>query len=629
MSLSGFSQTEIFIDSVSIRTKKVTSDSIRAKTYYDAARYSLYEKGDLTLFRSYIDSSMQFSKISKNTRLEAQSHFLYGLLERLEGNYDKALTHLETNIIFFENDSTNKSYAMFQKGVIYRQLGDFDESLKTYLDILKIFEAKKDSFAIASTLNSIANIYGEMDSYDEAITNFKDARKIFIIKDVKRDICNTNKSIASIYYKKGDYDEALIHANSALKLSREIKFKELEGESLQVLGNIYIKSNPEIGLDYYLQAKEILDKTKFEAKKLSLNIAIGTAYFNQSNYAQAKKQLLNALKIAEERKIIYQVKEASIILAKIAAEESDFSMAYNYRLQYSKAKDSIINSENSKNINLLQKQFETEKKDKTILESKLNLEKSQAKTQTMTILIISLLIASMLLWFLFQQRQKRIQQQLITIQKEQEVRTLESLIEGEEKERSRIARELHDGVNGDLSAIKYKLSSLLKMNNEVINDAVAMIDNSCKQVRAISHNLVPPSLKDFNLIEATQSYCENMNDTHKQTILFQHVGDPIVLNKKNEIHVFRIIQELVTNAIKHAKAKTINVQTSCQESNIQLTIEDDGKGMENIENTPKGIGLENVQSRVDYLNASLDVISNKKGTSYTIEIDLKKMKANQ
>ena len=277
MSLSGFSQTEVFIDSVSVRTKKVKSDSIIAKTYYDAARYSLYEKGDLELFRLYIDSSMQFAKISKHTRLEAQSHFLYGLLERLEGNYDKALIHLEKNIIFFENDSTNKSYAMFQKGVIYRQLGSFDKSLKTYLDILKIFEAKKDSFAIASTLNSIANIYGEMDNYDEAIANFKDARSIFIKKNVKRDICNTDKSIALIYYRKGDYDEAITYAQSALKLSREIKFKELEGESLHALGNIYIKSNPKIGLEYYLQAKEILDKTNFESKKLSLNIAIGNA----------------------------------------------------------------------------------------------------------------------------------------------------------------------------------------------------------------------------------------------------------------------------------------------------------------------------------------------------------------
>jgi len=243
----------------------------------------------------------------------------------------------------------------------------------------------------------------------------------------------------------------------------------------------------------------------------------------------------------------------------------------------------------------------------------------------MTILIISLLIGSILLWFLFRQRQKRIQQQLVTIQKEQEVLTLESLIAGEEKERLRIAKELHDGVNGDLSAIKYKLSSLLKMNNEVINEAVTMIDNSCQQVRAISHNLVPPSLKDFNLIEAINNYCENMNSTHEPDISFQHIGDAIDLNKKVEVNIFRIIQELVTNAIKHANAKVIDVQISNRNNIILVTVEDNGKGYDTNTKTGDGIGLSNIKSRIEYLNANLDVFTNETGTSNTIEIDLSKL----
>ena len=514
---------------------------------------------------------------------------------------------------------------MFQQGVIYRQLGDYDKSLKTYLDILKIFEAKKDSFATASTLNSIAIIYQEMDNQEEALVNLKSARKIFVEKDVKRDVCNTDHSIASIYLLIGDTDEALYYAQNALKLSREIKFKELEGKSLHILGNIYLKSNPEKSLDYYLKAKKLLDETNFEALKLNLNMAIGNAYFKKKEYSKAKKQLLDALVIAEETKIISQVKEASLLLAQIAEDESDFKSAYNYRLKYSKAKDSILNIENSKNINLLQKEFETEKKDKTILENNLSLEKSQAKTQLMSLFIIFLLLASILLWFIFQQRQKRIQQQLIAIKKEQEVLTLESLIEGEEKERLRIAKELHDGVNGDLSAIKYKLSSLLKMNNEVINEAVIMIDNSCKQVRAISHNLVPPSLKDFNLIEAIRNYCENMNNTHTPEISFQHMGDPILLNKKVEVNIFRIIQELVTNSIKHAAAKTIDVQISNRNNTLLITVEDNGTGFKMESKDTMGIGLDNIKSRVEYLNANLDVVSNENGTSNTLEIDLKKI----
>lgn len=241
----------------------------------------------------------------------------------------------------------------------------------------------------------------------------------------------------------------------------------------------------------------------------------------------------------------------------------------------------------------------------------------------MTILIVSLLLGSILLWFTFRQRQKRMQQQLVAIEREQEVRTLESLMEGEEKERLRIAKELHDGVNGDLSAIKFKLLSLLEMNNSVINEAVTMIDNSCEQVRTISHNLVPPSLKDFNLVEAVDEYCQSMNLIHKPEIHFQQVGNEIRLDKKQEANLFRIVQELVTNSIKHAEAKEINVQLSNLENILQLTVEDNGKGFDPKTVKSDGIGMQNVQSRVDYLNATMDFVSNEKGTSYTIAISTK------
>jgi signal transduction histidine kinase len=308
-------------------------------------------------------------------------------------------------------------------------------------------------------------------------------------------------------------------------------------------------------------------------------------------------------------------------LSNLYEAKGDFKKAFAERKFFDVLKDSILTKDHLAAIGKMDVQYQTEKKDKEIAEQKLALEKSESKTRTMNILIVSLLLASILLWFLFQQRQKRIQQQLITIQREQEVRTLESLMEGEEKERLRIAKELHDGVNGDLSAIKFKLSSLLNMNNTVIKEAVTMIDKSCEQVRAISHNLVPPSLKDFNLLEAVDEYCQSMNSIHSPEITFQHLGNAIVLDKKQEANIYRIVQELVTNSVKHAEANEINVQLSHLDGTLQLTIEDDGKGFDKSKVESDGIGLQNVSSRIDYLNADLDFVSNEKGTSYTITMD--------
>ena len=203
--------------------------------------------------------------------------------------------------------------------------------------------------------------------------------------------------------------------------------------------------------------------------------------------------------------------------------------------------------------------------------------------------IIFLLFGSLLLFITYKQRQKRKNQEILTLKRDFQIKTLESLIEGEEKERLRIAKELHDGVNGDLSAIKFKLSSLLEMNNKVIKEAVAMIDDSCKQVRAISHNLVPPSLESFNLIEATETYCNTMNSVNSMDITFQFLGEEFFLSKKEEVNIFRIIQELVSNSIKHAECSEINVQISSRNKVLQITVEDDGKGFNTTKEPENGI----------------------------------------
>ncbi|MGB5435934.1 MAG: sensor histidine kinase, partial [Maribacter sp.] len=245
----------------------------------------------------------------------------------------------------------------------------------------------------------------------------------------------------------------------------------------------------------------------------------------------------------------------------------------------------------------------------------------------MTGIAIILLVSSLMGWFLYQQRQKRKNQQILTLKREQQVKTLESLMEGEEKERYRIAKDLHDGVNGDLSAIKYKLTAMVDHNATVVNEVVEMLDRSSAQVRAISHNLVPPALEKFNLVAALEDYTITMNDIHDPEIGFQHLGDPLNLSKNNEIVMYRIVQELVNNSVKHAKASEINIQLSHREASLQITVEDNGKGFDRNKKGG-GIGLQNIESRVAYLNGHMDFVSNEKGTSYTVEIDLKKLNEN-
>ena len=184
-------------------------------------------------------------------------------------------------------------------------------------------------------------------------------------------------------------------------------------------------------------------------------------------------------------------------------------------------RDSILQEENLKNVSEIETKYETAKKDKELLAQNLEIEQANGRLQSRNAQLYFLLFSLVLLGYVFWQRQKRKNQEIDSLKKEHQIKTLESLIQGEEKERFRIARELHDGVN----------------------------------------------------------------------------------------------------ALKHAEAQQINVQLSCREEEIQLTVEDDGKGFDTSAQNKSGIGLSNIQSRVDYLQADKDVLSNQEGTSYTLSMN--------
>ena len=209
---------------------------------------------------------------------------------------------------------------------------------------------------------------------------------------------------------------------------------------------------------------------------------------------------------------------------------------------------------------------------------------------------------------------------------QQQISKLHGLLEGEEKERKRMAEELHDGIAGDLSAIKYNLA-YLKLNNHdpenegVLQEVTQIIDKSCVQIREISHNLSPSSITNFGLITALQNYCMKIQGVYGLPVEFKFLGERIELSKVIETHIYRIVQELVNNIIKHADATNARVQIIHHHPYITLTVTDDGKGFVMTRND-RGIGLSNIDSRIRFMNAKFTKLDTETGSSFRIEINL-------
>ena len=544
--------------------------------------------------------------------------------------YDSAIYYNRLALPFAEKLNYKKGIAAtyINLGNTYQFYGEYDKVVENYINGINIFKSTKDSVNASRSYQNLASLFSSIGQHDKELEYLK----LALLTNPNENIEQNGMVYGDLglaYSKLDQLPKALSFFQKADSVSKKVSNKRLDffvarnfGE-YHMLNNTYNKAIP-----FYLKALQLNDSLNEKYYRADLLRNLGEAYSKTSNFTQAKTYLEQALAFAKANNIKELQEKIYLELALMNAAQGNYKKAYEYKNLSEIFSDSLKNENHIKQINRLEKQFATKNKDNEITVQKLKLEQQESqlqkrKMQTNYAIAIAIfsLITMIGLWMYYKQRQRRKNQELLVLKNEAQINSLESLIEGEERERFRIAKELHDGVNGYLSAIKHKLNTFLELNNKTIKEAVVMIDKSCEQVRAISHNLVPPALENFDLQTATSDYCTNMNNIHPPKITFNYLGDDVVLPKIVEINIFRIIQELVTNSIKHANASKIDVQLSIRDNSIQLAVEDDGTGFD-LENTESdGIGISNLKHRVSFLNGEMDISSNSEGTFVNIFMD--------
>ncbi|MFS4447355.1 tetratricopeptide repeat protein [Maribacter sp. 2307UL18-2] len=610
------------------------NDSITIKNLLDLG-YEYEQNNPDSAIITY-NNAYELAKKAKLDFFAGKSNQYKGIVYSDMGKYDSAIYYYEKSKFYFIKNKNLKVVADVNVNIgnVHSLKADYTKTVTYYLKALHIYDSIKEPSSTLVAYGNLATIFEKIHRFEEAKNYYYKSIEIAKKLSDSTQLVYNYYNLSSLFLREKKKDSII----SVLTKAKQYLSKN---------ANPHLSFLIEYGeSQYFLESKNYPKALELAQKALEIEKKINDPnYMAMCHILIAKCQLfLNRLDSAEQnarRAIDFGINNKDVLmnayslLSDIFKSKKSYKAALHNTEIYFKYYDSLINEGQRNTINSLNIQYETERKDKEIAEQKLAIEKKQVELQKkqtqysiMTGITIILLISSLMGWFLYQQRQKRKNQEILTLKREQQVKTLESLMEGEEKERFRIAKELHDGVNGDLSAIKYKLTSMLEHNTAVVNEVVTMIDKSSEQVRAISHNLVPPSLERFNLVEALEDYCGTMNEVHEPKIDFQHIGEHPQLSKNNEINIYRIVQELVSNSIKHAKAKQITVQISCHENNLQITVEDNGKGFDPTTSENKGIGLKNIASRIEYLKAAQDLVSNKKGTSFTIEVDTTKLNDN-
>jgi signal transduction histidine kinase len=319
------------------------------------------------------------------------------------------------------------------------------------------------------------------------------------------------------------------------------------------------------------------------------------------------------------------VKNALESLSKLYFKLGDTGKAYQYLKESAIVKDSIINNNSEQKIAELQTLFDTEKKKQEIAQQALKI----SQRNILLVILFFVLMVSLITYYLLYNRYKlkqerRLKEEMV----KEEMKRSKAVLESEENERQRLARELHDGVGQLLSATKLNLSTLHHFNNEEaikLQNSIEILDDSIKEIRNISHNMVPDVLLKFGLKKAIADFINRINQTKKININFECIGcNEDYLNDTSKLMLYRIIQESVNNTIKYAGATQLNIQLSGDDSEITLIMEDNGNGFDVEKAMEKdGIGLKNMQLRTDYLKGKMEInSSHQNGTTILIEIPL-------
>jgi len=537
----------------------------------------------------------------------AEVHQQFGNYYFKTKNYDDSFRSYKKSIDLFEKigDSTHLYEVKLSLADLYI-FQDLDDGAERLLqEAIQFYNREKKGVELARAYLNLSRIHLDREDFKKEIYYLNKSVDINrVLKDTLLDITVSIEKSNS-YIRLGEENKALGTAERALAMSTEINNPAFISRSLLALGNAYqVKENPQLSIEYLRRSHQL---------------ALPTA--------------------ASQYRDIYKTMAAAY------ADQNSYDSAYIYVNKFVALNDSLQNADQLETANRLSRQYESQKKDEKIQELSQERNSAEFSVRKQRNLLISALIGFLAIlagtYFIIRFFQKQIstrelinrqnekinKQKITELENNMKIESMHAMIEGQEAERERVAKDLHDSLGGLLSTVKLqfdslenKLEGVKKINN--YKNANRLLDTACQEVRDIARNMQPSSLLNLGLVAAVRDLINRIDDPDQRTIDFQHYGLENKLENTVALTVYRLVQELLNNSIKHSKAKEILIQLTREEKEFIIMVEDDGIGFD-VEGVEKGMGTENILSRVNYLKGDLSVHSEKgKGTTTLITVPL-------
>ncbi|MCB9166760.1 MAG: tetratricopeptide repeat protein [Flavobacteriales bacterium] len=613
------------IDSLKALIAKEKEGLPRARLELRLARQLLTR--DTRDAREHIRSALATAERSLDSETIVLGTFYRGLAARLEGDYPAAIRDLELALAYYRRsgDEERTTGPLFNLAVVRSLQGDLRGAMDLYVEEMTINERSGNEYGLANDLNSIGILDRKLGRPEQAIQRFDSALAIFTRLNETWDQANVLGNRGHALAEMGRHHEAMVDHRRALALDMSL------GDDWGVGYQYHYLASAHLALGRADSALLLFRRSLALRNGMDHQLEIAESQLGVARSLLAGDRAREALPLLDSARMVSSSIRAMDLLAEVlhwqgfALERTgDAEAAYLAERRSAALKDSLLNAETLRQVNELEARFESARKDRDLAESNLRLANQQVRLDKQRWFILLAALAALalavvvaLLWRDRLRSAAFAREREARAAKEREAAAYEAMLLGEEAERRRVAAELHDGIGVLLS------SALMYGSTDGTGHdrSSRLVAEACSEVRRISHALMPATLERAGLVKALEELALDVGRRASLHVEAHAHGFIERIPAKVEVALYRIVQEALNNALKHAQAREVTIDMERTGRRVDLVISDDGHGFDQG-GGPMGNGLANIRSRAELLGGTALLHSSAKGTSWEVSVPL-------
>ncbi len=558
------------------------------------------------------------------------------------GYFQKSLRILKTA----KGTRAKVAYAkcLLDYAYIFHVNGDFKTALSAYLEAESILDKYPEYDSRVAMYNRLSDVYSRIN--DPKKSSYYDAKAAAIADKIVSPKLKALYCVTATYGldNQKDFEKIRLLLTRARMLAERNSLNELVWMATNAMGDVFASRNEnELAEAEYKTALSYATKISNKYDQAITLQSFSEVLSAEGKHAEAERQMTFALNLAREINANALERDIFEVLSSMKEQEGDYKTAYKYLKLKEGEVYRVFDEDDQRQVNFLNAKYDAAARQAEIKrltdEQKiqtLDIQRRKALTYYLSATLLLVLIVAFFVQRYYQARKKmaeqnnQIQAQRIKeLENEKQLAAVQYALQGEENERSRLARDLHDGLGGLLSGAKMAFGSFkdnyLKNGEQAdsFTHAFDLLGKSIHELQRVAHNMMPQALVNGTIKEALSEFCEKMNAGDSLTLMFHFFGREEKIPQKYQIAVYRIVQELVNNVIKHSGASEALVQLVQEKDRMSVVVQDNGRGFDpDKAQSSEGHGLKNIRTRIETLGGHFEIDSSiGKGSEISFEFE--------